>query len=156
MADFREVSDETQTLFNSILDNTTIPNWVEFKLLANDNLKEIYQVRKLSDLFEYLSEGTNIAVIINEEIFDDLGDVEIQKRVLEEALGGVVVDENDKIKLLAYDFTSYSGFLEKYGADDVIVMKLSIQSLFEQKKQREEEEKARIREEKKKNRKKRT
>lgn len=154
MANYREVSDETKSLFYDVLDNaTSIPQWVEFKLLANDDLKEMYQVRKLSDLFEYLADGTNIAVVINEEIFDELGDVGIQKRVIEEALGGVTVDENDKIKLQTFDFTTYSGFLEKYGADDVILMKLSIQSLFDQKKEREEEEKARAREEKKKNRK---
>jgi len=143
MADFREVSDETQKLFNEILDSTTIPQWVEFKLLANDDLKEVYQVRKLSDLFEYLADGTNIAVVLNEEIFDEIQDLDLQKRILEEALGGVVVDENDKIKIQAFDFTTYSGFLEKYGADDVIVMKMSIQSLFDAKKQREEEEKER-------------
>jgi len=152
MANYRQVSDETEKLFYGVLDNTAIPNWVEFKLLANDDLKELYQVRKLSELFEYLADGTNIAVVLNEEIFDELEE-EVQKKVVEEALGGVIVDENDKIKLQAFDFTTFSGFLEKHGADDVILMKLSIQSLFDQKKQREEEEKARIKEEKKQNRK---
>ena len=54
MANYRQVSDETEKLFYGVLDNTAIPNWVEFKLLANDDLKELYQVRKLSELFEYL------------------------------------------------------------------------------------------------------
>lgn len=140
MAEYRQVSNETENLFNQTLDNTSIPNWVEFKVLANDNLKELYQVRKLSDLFEYLAEGTNIAIIINEEIFEQLPDF-LQKLVLEEALSGVVVDENDKIKLNAFDFNTYSGLLEKHGPDEIIKLKESIISLFTAKQEKEEEEK---------------
>jgi len=141
MAEFREVADETKDLFHEVLDGTGIPQWVEFALLANDDLKEIYQVRKLGDLFEFLADGTNVAVVINEEIFDQLTP-ELKNLVFVEALGGVVVDDNDRIKIEPYDFTTYTGFLAKYGNEQVITFKESIKSLFDAKIQKEAEEKA--------------
>jgi len=141
MAEFRHVTNETKELFYKVLENTGIPNWVEFALLANDDLKEIYQVKKLSDLFEFLSEGTNIAIVLNEEIFEQLP-LDLQELVFIEALGGVVVDENDRLKIEAFDFTTYTGFLAKYGNEEVIRFKESIKSLYDAKAQKEEEEKA--------------
>ena len=152
MGKYRDVADETKNLFFDVLDNTAIPQWIEFKVLADDKLKKVCDPKKQSELVEHISEGTNIVFLINEDIFDGLEE-EYQKKEIEEELARIVVDDNDNIKVLKYDFTTDSGFLEKYGADDVILLHLSVISLFEKKKQEEEEEKARIREEKKKKKK---
>lgn len=141
MANYTKVFDETKSLFYEVLDGTSIPQWVEFQLIANNDLKELYRVNKLSDLYEFMTDGKNIVVCINEEIFDGL-QLDMKKKILEELLGGIVVDEKDKIKIEAFDFTTHSGFLAKYGADEVIKLKESVKSLFDVKREKEEQEKA--------------
>jgi len=141
MAEYRKVLNDTEVLFTEVLKDTAIPQWVEFELLADDNIKEVCIIRKQNDLTEYLANGINFAVIINEDVFDELEE-ELQKKVFEEKLCGIEITDNDKIKYLKEDFTTFSDFLEKHGADDVILMKLSIQSLFDQKKEKELKERA--------------
>ena len=148
MAEYRQVADEVEKLFCEVWDNTAIPHWVEFKIMADDKLKKVVDVRKQNELVEYLTEGTHIAVLINEDIFDGLEE-EYQKKAIEEEIARITVVEN-KIKVQQYDFTTNSDFLEKYGADDVILLHLQIISLYEQKKEKEEEEKERLKAEKKK------
>lgn len=148
---YREVSDETLDLFNKALDNTSIPHWVEFRLLADDNAKKIIEVKKQNEMVEFMTEGTKAVAIINEEIFEEVNEEELQLKYVDEELSRIAVDmEKGTIKVESYDFTTDSDFLEKNGADDVILMKLTEKSLFEKKKEREEEEKAAAREAKKK------
>ena len=68
MSKFVEVSQETQDVFNRVLEATSIPQWVDFKLLANNSQNELYIVKKLSELFEVLTDGLSIVIILNEEI----------------------------------------------------------------------------------------
>jgi len=152
-AEYRKVSDETLKIFNEVLDSTSIPQWVEFEVVADDDLKakEGYVIRKQNKLNEFLTEGTQVVLILNEEIFDEMEE-EYQKKLLEEAVSGVVADlETGAVRIEKHDFTTNSGFLEKHGADDVLLLKMSVISLLEAKKQREDEEKERLREAKKKN-----
>jgi len=145
MTNYRQVSDETKKLFYEVVDNTAIPQWVEVKIVADDTLvnKDGYLVRKQNDLSEWLTDGLHVVVIINEDIFDGLEETDVQMKFFEEALGGVVADnEKVKVKVNKPDFATHSGFLEKHGADDVLLLKLAIQSLYEQRKLKEDEEKA--------------
>lgn len=138
MSKFVEVSQETQDVFNRVLEATSIPQWVDFKLLANNSQNELYVVKKLSELFEVLTDGLSIVVILNEEIFDSLEDDQ-KLLVFEEALTGVVVNpDNDKISIEKYDFSTYSGMLDKYGDDKMIRLKETIITLFNEKKERED------------------
>ena len=138
MSKFVEVLEETQTMFNSVLDTTSIPQWVDFKLLSNNDQKELYVVKKLSELFEVLTDGLSIVIIINEEIFDSLEDKQ-KVLIFEEALTGVFVNpENDKISIEKYDFSTYSGMLEKHGDQTMIRLKESINALYNEKKERED------------------
>jgi len=152
MTNFREVSDETKALFNKALDNTSIPSWVEFRLVANDDLKKRpVQIEKQNVKVEYITDGVQAIVFINEEILDGLVEEDIQIKVIDEELTRLQVDlENGTIKLEPFDFTTNSGFLEKHGADEVLLLKMSIESLYEQKKQKEDEKKAQTKLDKKK------
>jgi len=141
MANYRELSHENKELFNNVLDTTSIPTWVDFGLLANDKQKEISKIQKANDVYEILTDGINFVIIINEEIFDQLDD-EQQKLVFQEELTGIVYDsEKDKIIYNKPDFTTYSDILTKYGHSDIITLKETIKSLYDQKKQKEQEEK---------------
>ena len=145
MADYRQVSDETRKLFYEVLDNSSIPSFIEIEITADDTLinKEGYLVRKQNGLNEYLQDGTQVVIVINEEIFDGLVEIDVKKKLLEEAIGGIEGNlETGKVTVKKHDFTTNSGFLEKYGADDVILLKLSVISLYGKKKEREDQEKA--------------
>lgn len=141
MASFRKIDEENEKIFDKVKENSNIPHWVEFGIFANDDLKELYQVKKMSDFNEFISDGLNVAVIINEEIFDQLPDDQ-QLLSFEEALAGVIVDENDKIKIEKFDFTTYTGMLEKHGDETMIRLNESIKSLFDQKEEQEKQSKA--------------
>lgn len=132
MANYRDVMESTDSKFTEVLSKTTIPQWVVFKLLDNDKQKEVYQVKKSNELIHTLSDGIDVIIILNEQIFDDLE--EEQKEVLLfEALHGIVVNDNDKISIEKKDFTSYTSILEKFGSDEIIRLNESIKSLFDKK-----------------------
>ena len=141
MANYLEVSDETKKLFMDVVNNTSIPNFVEFELLCNNKQKQLYKIMKLNDLVETLTDGINFVIVINEEIFDQLTD-EQQKIALDECLAGISVNDNDVISQEKPDFSTYTGVLQKYGHEDIIVLHESIKSLYDAKKQKEDEEKA--------------
>jgi len=147
MANYTKTSDETNELFKEVLSKTTIPNWIDFELLNNSKLKQLYRISKLSDPVEVIS-GVNFLIIINEEIFDQLP-MDQKIIALDECLTGVSVNENDKVSLETEDIKTHSGVLAKYGDDQVIRFKESVKSLFDEKQQREEEEKQQKKEAKK-------
>jgi hypothetical protein len=141
MANYRELSHENEELFAEVENDTSIPQWVTFGLLANDKQKEIYKINKVNDIVEKLTDGINFVIIINEEIFDQLNLAQ-QKMIFYECLAGIVYDsEKDKIIFNKPDFITYTGLLNRYGHDDIITLKESIKSLYDQKKQQEKEEK---------------
>ena len=140
MSKFSEISTEFKEMFFEQRDETTIPNWVEFTLTANNKMKDLYLIRKFDDLVEMLT-SINIAVVVNEDIFFQLTDDQ-QKLVIKEILHGVVVDvENDKLSIEKFNFTTYSGLLAKVGAEPMIALKESIESLFRTKQEVEDQQK---------------
>jgi hypothetical protein len=149
MANLIELMEDTEKLFFEILDNTAIPQWVEIKVFCDNNQKKPYKIQKSNDVVEKISEGVNITIIFNEDILIELPK-EMQVMCISEALHGIVVDENDRLKLEKADVETHSGILHKFGQDAVIQMKESIQSLYNAKKVRDDEEKARQRDLKKK------
>lgn len=142
MGKFRNVSDDVKMVFDKILNETTIPQWVNFELLANDKQKEVYVIRRSNEIIEHLTDGINFVIIINEEIFEQLPEHQ-QEILLNECLAGVTIDhDKDSIALEKPNFTTYGSILRTYGHEDVISLKESVKSLYDAKKQREDEEKA--------------
>lgn len=142
MAKFQEVSPEVENLFDEIREKTSIPRWVEFRVLCNNKQKnEPVKLVKSNDLVQVLTEGVNFAVVVNETIFSELP-VEMQKLAFDEALAGVVVSDSDAVSLEKPDFSTYSGVLAKYGDSEVIRLKESVKSLYDVQKQKEDQEKA--------------
>lgn len=141
MAKFQEVSPEVEKLFDEVRDKTSIPQWVEFRVLCNNKQKEVCKPWKANDLVQVLAEGINFAIVINEEIFEGLPD-DMKKMVFDECLAGVTVSDTDAVGYEKPDFNTYTGVLQKYGDNSVIAMHESIKSLYDAKKQKEDEEKA--------------
>jgi len=131
-----EAEEDLQNLFDEVLNETSIPKWVTFRVLTSDKLKNVCEVKKQSDLAVVLSD-VNIAVLINHVVFEQL-DIVNQKMVLEEALTSIVVDpDNDKLSIEKADFQTYSGFLAKYGNTPILLLKEVVKSLFDKEAEKE-------------------
>ena len=141
MGKFSKVSEDLNEKFNKVLNQTTIPKWIEFELRSDDKQNKLIKVVKLNELMLVLTNGIQFAVIINETIFEQLDD-ENQEMALLECLAGVSVSDTDVVSYTQPDFTTYKGVLRKYGSDSIIAMKEIVESLYEAKKQQEDEIKA--------------
>jgi hypothetical protein len=142
MAKFEEASEDVVKLFDEVRDNTNIPQWVEFKVLCNNKQKnEVCKIIKSNDLVQVLSEGINFAVVINENIFNELPE-DLQKMAVDECLAGVQISETDTVSLEKPDFCTYTGVQKKYGDTPVVVLHESVKTLYDAQKQKEDEEKA--------------
>lgn len=151
MAKFEKASEDAVNLFDSIRDKSTIPQWIQFEVLCSTKLKsECIKIVKTNDLVDFLTDGVNFAVIINEEIFEKLPE-DMQEMAIDEVLAGVSVSENDAVSLSKPNFNTHTGVLQKYGHDPIIVMHESVKSLFDNKKEEEDKIKAQTKNKKGKN-----
>lgn len=142
MAKFQEASDDVIKIFDEIREKTSIPQWVEFRVLCNNKQKkEVCKPIKQNDLQQLLSEGVNFAIIINEDIFNQLPD-NMKRLAIDECLAGVTVSDTDAVGYDKPDFNTYTGVLQKYGDNPTIAMHESVKSLYDVQKQKEDEEKA--------------
>lgn len=143
MVKYDETSDYIVNLFNEVRDNTTIPHWVEFRVLTNNKLKKMCDIIKANDLVQLLTEGLNFVVVVNEKIMEQLPN-EMQKIAFDELLAGVHISDSDAVSIEKPDFNTYTGVLSKYGDAEIIKLHESIISLYDVAKQKEAEEKAEI------------
>jgi hypothetical protein len=142
MAKFEEASDDVVAIFDEVRDATTIPQWVEFKVLCDNKQKKTpCKLIKSNDLVETLSEGVNFAVVVNESIFCEMPE-DLQRLTIDECLAGVGISDKDALSKEVEDFKTHTGVLQKYGHEPIIRLKESIKSLYDAKKQKEAEDKA--------------
>ena len=141
MAKIERASEDVVNLFGEVCEKTTIPHWVVFEVLCNNQQKELYKITKNNDVVEVLTEGVSFAVVFNEEILDALP-ADLQEMAIEECLAGVSVNDSDVVSLSKPNFNTHTGMLQKFGHDPIITLHESIKSLYDEKKQREDEEKA--------------
>ncbi len=146
MAKFEKALDNILELFEEVKSTTAIPEWVDFVVLSNPKQKELYKIAKANDLFESVvkiktGDDLNLTVVINEEIFEQLP-IEQQKLAIIECLSGVVISEEDVISVEKPNFNTYTGVLQRYGHEPIIMLHESIKSLFDAKKEKEDQEKA--------------
>lgn len=120
---------ETEDLFVNVLDGTSIPKSIRFELIASNDMKDVGKVAKANEILKYMTE-VDIIVLINETIFDRLGDDQ-KKMIIEELLAQVYWDSNSgKIKLIKPDVNTFSLLIKKYGIDFYLGVKDSIASVL--------------------------
>jgi hypothetical protein len=125
---YNQILTETEELFKSVLEETSIPRSVTFELVSADDLKEVGKVVKGNDLFKYMTK-VDVVIILNEAIFDRLDD-EQKRYILEELLATVHVDmDSSKLKLLKPDIETFSLLLKRYGIDFYMKMKEEISAI---------------------------
>ncbi len=139
---FQSVLDETQEMFNELLNKTSLPSYVRFKLVHNPKQKTITNVVKASDLYSNilsLITGEDyerlIVIILNEEWFDKLSDENLKTLVLEEALASVSYDmEKDRISIEKPNVQTFMTILKKYGVVETIKVKEIEKSFIDEEK----------------------
>jgi hypothetical protein len=131
MAKWAEPSEETVSEFQKVLIATGLDNFINTKIIVNDDQKKRVIVPKkmtaeIAFAFDY-----QLAIIINEEIFDQLPP--LQKRLcIEEALSGTYYDtEGDKLVVGQPDVKTFHGFLDKHGYEQFEILEKSIKSLYD-------------------------
>lgn len=144
MARYEEPFEEVQLIFDAVMRNQGLENRVNLKVLSDENLKkDLGKVVKANEVTKHLS-GVDVVVIINGEIFDGLT-AEQQLIGAEELLCGIHHQEKEgkdgkiveKITINKPDINTYSGLLRKYGYDEYDLLRESVQSLYDAKKNRE-------------------
>ena len=100
MAKFEEVYEDTLTLFQKHIDQTSIPRMVKIKILSNDAIKkEFGKVSKTSDIVKFMTDY-DVVIQVNEPIFDQLEDKQ-KEYVVRDLLAQIVYDmEKDKISIV--------------------------------------------------------
>lgn len=138
MAKYQEPFEETQDLYDQLIEEAGLSNYVNITILSSDKSKEIFKVNKANELLKYRT-GDDIIIVLNEKIFDQLTD-EQRKIVAEESLASIHYDtEKDKIVITKPDVVTFSGILSKYSFDTWNVLKESIKTLYTAEKQQEDE-----------------
>jgi hypothetical protein len=133
MAKFEEVYEDTLTLFQKHIDQTSIPRMVKIKILSNEAIKkEFGKVSKTSDIVKFMTDY-DVVIQVNEPIFDQLEDKQ-KEYVVRDLLAQIVYDmEKDKISIVSHDITTFSGVLRNFDIDTYLSIKESIITLLEQK-----------------------
>jgi len=147
-----ELSQDLQVEFDNVLDSTSLPHWMEIKVIDDIKLKtDLYQVKKANDLISFFADSdVNIVIVVSEDTLYELP-IEYRALAFEEMLTGISVDENDRIKISSPDISTFSGMLVKHGNEKVIQLKESVKSIFQQRDEKEKQEKASAKLVKKKN-----
>ena len=133
MAKFEEVYEETLEIFNTHINKSGIPTFVNIKILSNANIKDFGVVTKSQDIIKFMTDY-DVIIQINEPIFDKLEEQQ-KTYVVKDLLARIVYDmEKDKLCVNQPDVTTFSGVLRQYDIDTYLGIKESIVTLLEQKK----------------------
>jgi hypothetical protein len=97
MAKYADVSPDTQQLFDKVLESTSIPDYVSFKLLQSETEKNPMKILKANPLVEHLTKF-EVVIIVNESFLDDLGE-ENTEILYDELIAGVFFDNAPKNKI---------------------------------------------------------
>ena len=141
MAKYLEPFEDTQDLFTKKIVAAGLSNYLTITIVVNNTAKDIFKVNKTNDLFKHRS-GDDVLIVLNEQIFDQLPDDQ-KSIVADEALAEISYDqENDKLVITKPTFVAHDSVLDKYGYDELKVVRESIKTLYQVEKQREDEAKA--------------
>jgi hypothetical protein len=138
MAKYEEPFEETQDLYNQLIEQAGLSNFVNITILTNNKAREIFKVNKANELLKYRT-GDDVIIVLNEKIFDQLTD-EQRTIVAEESLSSIHFDsEKDRIVISKPDVVTFSGILAKHSFDKWNVLRESITTLYNAEKQEEDE-----------------
>ena len=87
MAKYDEPFEETQDLFNTVIQERGMANQVNITILSNNTAKDLFKVNKANELLKFRT-GDDVIIVLNEKIFDQLT-TEQRLIVVEESLSSI-------------------------------------------------------------------
>jgi len=141
MTKYEELFEDTQALFNQVIEGADLQRYMNIVVFANNKAKEIFTVNKANDLLKYRS-GDDVIIILNEKIFEQLTP-EQQLIVVESAVAYISFDtEKDKVVITKPDFKAHRGILRKHSFEVIEILEESIKTLYQAEKESEDMSKA--------------
>lgn len=132
MSKFYEISEDTQEVFESCLEATSLPKTISFKLIGNKKLKNVCELKKVNEMFNYITDK-DFLIVVNEEVFDALSDDQ-RELAFTEVLAAVHYDsEKDKVITTTPDVNTFSGVITKYGSKEYIEYRTLVKEMLNQK-----------------------
>ena len=130
--EYRELDSQNQEMIEKIVSVKDLDQFIKFSYASDDNLGKPLEVKKVSPINKFISNGIELVFVMNENLFDRLIELH-QLMVINEVIHSIVYDnESDTISLLTPDISTYSGYLEAVGAEPYIKLIESIKSIKDQ------------------------
>ena len=146
MAKFYEADDEMQNLVHEVAAELNLENFMDFEAICVPKAKEIVSVTRASKMAEFLSNRSDLIIVIFfQEIFDQF-DEKTKYMFVRMAMDQISYDsEHDKINIGCPMINVPVGFYQKYekaAVDTALLGQISIAQWEDKKKQETEEKKA--------------
>lgn len=117
---YYDLTEDTINLFNSILNEKSIPFNIKTIFTGSTKLKKLVEIKKINDLYSHLLNGSEMLVTINEDMLTLLDDEAVSIQ-LEEAINGIEVDINKgKIKISKPKLQLSPAMINKYGIEKIL------------------------------------
>jgi len=117
---FYELTEDTISLFKTILEEKSIPFNISTAFIGNVKLKKLIEIKSLSELHSYLLGGKEMLVAVNEDLLSKMDEEAISIQ-FEEAINGIEVNlSKGKIKITKPKFSVSPGLIKKHGIDKVL------------------------------------
>lgn len=148
MANFGEVSQETQELFDKVCNESGLDNFIDIRIVNTAKSKKLIEVKKCPPLGEYVAKKIQVVcVIVYDKAFERLTP-QMQEILMRDAFNNIQFDsEKDKINIGVPQIVVTCEGRAKWGEDLINAAEngvMAIQQIIEE----EVEEKQRLKEEK--------
>jgi hypothetical protein len=130
MSKFTEVSNETQKIFDQVIEAASIEHMMTIKILGSNRIKIIGKVCKATDIVKYMTDN-DVIIVVNEHLFDMLDNIQ-QHMIADELVTAISYNNvtGDPI-ITKPDVITFSGIINKYGAEPLLrvheIIRLAIQ-----------------------------
>jgi len=127
---YTEASPEIKARFKKFIEEKELKE-IEFLIIGSDELKIPAMIKKSSPLEFYLSDNSDIIIVVNEAILD-MFDEELKQLVVDELMTSVSYNlDKEQMEFKKPTLNSYLGILKKYKLDTYEKLEESIKSAKE-------------------------
>lgn len=127
---YTEISPEIKDMFKAVIEEKELKE-IEFKIIGSDELKSPAIIKKATPLEYYLSDNSDVIIVVNEAMIDMFDD-ELKKLVIDEIMTSVSYNlDKEQMEFKKPTLNSYMGILKKYKLDTYEKLEESIKSAKE-------------------------
>jgi hypothetical protein len=135
-----ELQDETIEFFNDVVQNLAFPMRINFKVIGDSKQKALIVVKKVSPVYEFVTES-QILVTINEDLYDLMSGDDATELLFREAINNIELNvESGAVKVVKPNLYTSTGIVERYGLEAVKRAKDLEKETLEQSEERKTEE----------------